>query len=645
MYIIFTNMALNTTSEVALFFMTKNKPSEKNNHSITTSAHHDLPPTKNKLKLKESNHPRSHVTFSESKIKNRIHHDDEHSLHEESSSSDEDDIHSDNSDENDQDSFHEKNDDTSHHKTHGSSSSSSSINHKEQSHHQVEEQYYHKQKEKHLIQRLQDLEIKLSNLDAEWNTKLQTFKKEEYELTQAQFKSLSKEHDQKLSDAMKSMTSKLNETKHLTNQMKEVQDRLHINHNRFEHAFEDLIQDLKDESATNEEHFQHLERTIQQMQKQIQTYQNQQQQSKQSTNPIHHSLKERPTSSSSQQQQQAKQSSTPFHFSFPLFSSKSSSTHNTDSKDKDDIENDSVSQSKGNGGRSVSPIIRKARNTNPKSLTQQEQQQHSSTSQKIKKQTMRRSMSPSPITKATSHKPSESENESGPARNTRSQVQKRMATTAADMNDVLLNMTMNDTHQNLTNEEQEEKHEVYHFNKDENHQNEDDSCEITVVVNDHMPNSTTEMQSNDNIIPPPIHHHHHPNTNRLLMIHEKNQRKNNEDSSSSSSLLLEPCSDQSEGFHQLLMYIIQHLQSKTVQSHAELNEVVLALSDVAVLQYPTESMITIVSDRQASILRLISSFYQIVCLISMDEKITPEEVYANKDLMIQASHRVLAMHS
>lgn len=107
------------------------------------------------------------------------------------------------------------------------------------------------------------------------------------------------------------------------------------------------------------------------------------------------------------------------------------------------------------------------------------------------------------------------------------------------------------------------------------------------------------------------------------------------------SLFLEPCPDSSEDFHQLLMYIITHLQTKVIQTHAELDEVVVGLSDVAALEYPSETTIAIVSDRQACILRLVSRLYQIVCLISMDEKITPEAVYSNKDLMLHAAQRVL----
>ena len=107
--------------------------------------------------------------------------------------------------------------------------------------------------------------------------------------------------------------------------------------------------------------------------------------------------------------------------------------------------------------------------------------------------------------------------------------------------------------------------------------------------------------------------------------------------------VLEPCADQSEGFHQLLMYIICHLQSKLSLTHEELDEVVVTLSEVAVLKYPSQETMPVEGDRQACILRLISSFYQIVCLISMDKDLSPEAVYLNEDLMLEASHRVLAM--
>jgi hypothetical protein len=105
----------------------------------------------------------------------------------------------------------------------------------------------------------------------------------------------------------------------------------------------------------------------------------------------------------------------------------------------------------------------------------------------------------------------------------------------------------------------------------------------------------------------------------------------------------EPCSNQQEGFHQMLFYIISHLQSKVLHTHVELDEVVEPLSDIAILEYPTAEKIPSVTDRQASILRLISCFYQTVCVISMEQSLLPEEVYGSKDLLLEASHRVHAM--
>ena len=103
---------------------------------------------------------------------------------------------------------------------------------------------------------------------------------------------------------------------------------------------------------------------------------------------------------------------------------------------------------------------------------------------------------------------------------------------------------------------------------------------------------------------------------------------------------LEPCS---EGFHQMLHYIILHLRTKTLQSHAELDEVITPLSEVAKLDYPTANEKPDILDRQAVILKLITCFYQTVCVISMEENIPPEKVYANEDMLLIALHRVHAM--
>ena len=105
---------------------------------------------------------------------------------------------------------------------------------------------------------------------------------------------------------------------------------------------------------------------------------------------------------------------------------------------------------------------------------------------------------------------------------------------------------------------------------------------------------------------------------------------------------LEPLTEQ-EGFHQILHYIVQHLQVKVLQVHEELDVVVGPLSDIASLDYPSEKDIPNVMDRQAAILKLVSCFYQTVCIICNEKEISPEQVYRDKDLLLSAVFRVHSM--
>ena len=99
-----------------------------------------------------------------------------------------------------------------------------------------------------------------------------------------------------------------------------------------------------------------------------------------------------------------------------------------------------------------------------------------------------------------------------------------------------------------------------------------------------------------------------------------------------------------EGFHQMLHCIIIHLRLKSLQSHEELNEVIVPLSEVAKLDYPSEEQYPSVCDRQAIILKLVTCFYQTVCVISMEQNTSPECVYNNPELLLLALQRVHAMH-
>jgi hypothetical protein len=100
---------------------------------------------------------------------------------------------------------------------------------------------------------------------------------------------------------------------------------------------------------------------------------------------------------------------------------------------------------------------------------------------------------------------------------------------------------------------------------------------------------------------------------------------------------------QADGFQQMLHWIIIHLQSKTLQTHTELNDLVQPLDEVVRLDFPCEEQMPTVMDRQAHILKLITCLFQTVCVISMEEGISPEDVYSNQDLLLLAVHRVHAM--
>ena len=105
----------------------------------------------------------------------------------------------------------------------------------------------------------------------------------------------------------------------------------------------------------------------------------------------------------------------------------------------------------------------------------------------------------------------------------------------------------------------------------------------------------------------------------------------------------EPCEDQREGFHNMLLYVIRYLQSTQLETHEELDEVVGPIHVVATLNFPTMEKITSLSDRQATILRMVSCLYQTVLVISMEREVIPELVYGTDELLMEALHRVHAI--
>jgi hypothetical protein len=114
----------------------------------------------------------------------------------------------------------------------------------------------------------------------------------------------------------------------------------------------------------------------------------------------------------------------------------------------------------------------------------------------------------------------------------------------------------------------------------------------------------------------------------------------------------EPCDDQYESFHNMLLFVIHHLQTAVIASHEELDEVVLPIQEVVTsMDFATRARIPSVSDRQASILQAISCLYQTVLVVAMEHTectgrtVVPETVYAEEQLLAEALHRMHAMLS
>ena len=98
-----------------------------------------------------------------------------------------------------------------------------------------------------------------------------------------------------------------------------------------------------------------------------------------------------------------------------------------------------------------------------------------------------------------------------------------------------------------------------------------------------------------------------------------------------------------DGLHNTLHEVIICLRTQTYTNHDELDQTVKALSDMAKLDYPSRTLITDVCMRQAVILKLVTCFYQTVCVVSMESQISCDHIYGNQDLMQQVIDRVQAM--
>ena len=97
-------------------------------------------------------------------------------------------------------------------------------------------------------------------------------------------------------------------------------------------------------------------------------------------------------------------------------------------------------------------------------------------------------------------------------------------------------------------------------------------------------------------------------------------------------------------YHEMLQCAIHDLRLNKMQSHAELEASIRDLVEIAPLDYPTQDQIPVLEERQAVFLKLITCFYQTICVISMETNRAPEEVYGDQELLLSALHRVHAMH-
>ena len=99
-----------------------------------------------------------------------------------------------------------------------------------------------------------------------------------------------------------------------------------------------------------------------------------------------------------------------------------------------------------------------------------------------------------------------------------------------------------------------------------------------------------------------------------------------------------------QGLHITLHQVIISLRSKEYLNHEELDEIIVELHDVASLEYPTRDNTEDISLRQAKILKLITCFYQAICVVSSTSGVPCEHVYGKEELLQQAIDTVQGIH-
>lgn len=95
-----------------------------------------------------------------------------------------------------------------------------------------------------------------------------------------------------------------------------------------------------------------------------------------------------------------------------------------------------------------------------------------------------------------------------------------------------------------------------------------------------------------------------------------------------------------DGIHNTLHELILCLRSRVYKNHEDLDVIVHELKKMTRLEYPSDED---VSTRQALILKVISCFYQIICVVSMERGISCEQIYKNEDFLHEALDKVQAI--
>jgi hypothetical protein len=185
-------------------------------------------------------------------------------------------------------------------------------------------------------------------------------------------------------------------------------------------------------------------------------------------------------------------------------------------------------------------------------------------------------------------------------------------------------------------EEEEEEEEEENDTEMDNHSSTKEDTLEELFLSDPWNNNADETESPPKGI---MIITEHDNTINNTNNNHDHDIQNHHDDGDDNDVQQENC----DGMHNTLHQVIIGLRSQTYTQHHVLDSMVIELRDVADLDYPSESPTVDVPTRQAMILKLITCFYQTVCVISMETGRPCEQIYGNPELLQQVTMRVQAM--